>query len=333
MNNSSARSIRVLITGALGQDGTLLRQFLEELKIPYLGISRPSNNLPTSAMLSNNLNNSVLSIDMVNIENVKALVTSFKPTHIFHLATLNGSGRELDKNLWDTRHQELIETQVFIFQNIIDVVRLSGLKINIVVAGSSRMYNPNLHILSPVNEQSEPSPVDAYGNAKAECMKISRVARQNGMHVSTAILFNHESILRKKGFLFPDLAFEVSQYILGKSEFVSVENANAQRDWHSALDTVQGIWMQANLDSPQDLVFCSGQISTVRDLVEELFVSYFKNIPIPFLISSRESEIWDTVLGDNSFAKSLGWEVDTSVINILYNLVRNELDNKYLRQV
>lgn len=333
MNNSSARPIRVLITGALGQDGTLLRQFLEKLKIPYLGISKPSNNLPTSMMLSKNLDSRVLSIDMVNVENVKALVTNFKPTHIFHLATLNGPGRESDKNLWDKRYQELIDTQVIIFQNIIDVVRFSGLKINIVVAGSSRMYNPNHHILNPVNEQSEPSPVDAYGSAKAECMRISRVARENGIHASTAILFNHESILRKKGFLFPDLAFEVSQYILGNCKFVSVENANAQRDWHSALDTVQGIWMQSNLEYPHDLVFCSGQIRTIRDLVEKLFASYFKNIPTPRIVSSRESEIWDTVLGDNSLAKSLGWKLETSIIETLYNLVINELNNEYLRQV
>lgn len=334
MNNSSGKSQRVLITGAAGQDGTLLRQYLDSIKIPYVGISRPTdNNRLISESSFKNIQSSVWPLSLNNIENVRILVQEFKPTHIFHLATLNGSSRSTDENLWNERLEELRNVQVLIFENIINVVSSLGLKVNIVVAGSSRMYDPMRYSKESVNEQSEPNPIDAYGRAKAACLEISKLARLNGMHVGTAILFNHESTLRKKGYLFSDLSAQIAQFLLGESKFVTVENANATRDWHCAQDTVKGIWIQSNLEKPSDLVLCSGKIRSVVDLIEELFDTYFYSASRPSIVSLNDSIARDTVIGDNSYAKSLGWKTENSVIKVLYDLVIDQLTNEQQRRV
>jgi GDPmannose 4,6-dehydratase len=190
------------------------------------------------------------------------------------------------------------------------------------------MYDPQIVGSKLINEQTDTSPVDEYGHAKATCKKIATVLRESGQRVSTAILFNHESTLRKRGFLFPDLAEGISQYLQGKNSSVAVRDSNAIGDWHAAEDTIAGMWMQSNLDVSHDVLFCSSKVITVRELVGELFEKFFIGIPTPHLISTKNINTKPVIYGDNSFAKSLGWKPEKSVTHVLYEMVMHNLNSE-----
>ena len=328
MIENSTKSQRVLITGARGQDGTLLRRWLTQNNIPYLGISRPDASKTISDEELLNSENKVLAVDLTNINYASVIVKTFKPTHIFHLATVNASSRSRETNTWQHKIDELNQTQVVIFNNLLNILKGTGIEASTIVAGSSRMYDPQIVGSKLINEQTDTSPVDEYGHAKATCKKIATVLRESGQRVSTAILFNHESTLRKRGFLFPDLAEGISQYLQGKNSSVAVRDSNAIGDWHAAEDTIAGMWMQSNLDVSHDVLFCSSKVITVRELVGELFEKFFIGIPTPHLISTKNINTKPVIYGDNSFAKSLGWKPEKSVTHVLYEMVMHNLNSE-----
>lgn len=326
--SSPSISSRVLITGAQGQDGTLLIDYLKRLNISFLGVSKPtigtiSDELFNSMILENN----IISANLADPKVTKDLLLAYRPTHIFHFATKHGPNHQMNAPEWKNSINRLFETQVSIFENLIGSIRSDNKDISLIVAGSSRMYDPYENEGHPVNESTMLSPVDSYGEAKAKCMKLSAEARKEGLRVSTAILFNHESALRKQGYLFPELATGIARYLAGHASAVQVRNANSKGDWHAAHDTVMGMWMQSNLKNPQDILFCSGQVQSISNLIKDLFENYFQDMELPPLISTQSSLNGPIVEGDNSLAKSLGWQTKVSVTNILFELVTHKLAN------
>ena len=57
----------------------------------------------------------------------------------------------------------------------------------------------------------------------------------------------------------------------GESEILSLGNIYAERDWGYAGDYMEGVQMMMSLNDPDDFVFATGQLHSVKDFVNFAF--------------------------------------------------------------
>jgi GDPmannose 4,6-dehydratase len=88
-----------------------------------------------------------------------------------------------------------------------------------------------------------------------------------GMHVSSGILFNHESPLRGVEFVTRKITSQLAEIRHGHREMLELGNLDAKRDWGFAGDYVRGMWMMLQHQIPQDFVLATGCTHPVRDFV------------------------------------------------------------------
>jgi GDP-D-mannose dehydratase len=126
-----------------------------------------------------------------------------------------------------------------------------------------------------IEEGTEPKPEDFYGQAKAELMELSQLARQQGVYVNSPILFNHDSIFKKPGYV-GSAAAKVIASRLSKLTHDSTIDLDASVDISDALLVVEAIYgmRQGYNSSP---LLGSGVAMRVGTLVSEQ-TSFLGNI-------------------------------------------------------
>lgn len=102
-----------------------------------------------------------------------------------------------------------------------------------------------------------------------------------------------------------------SRIKLGLQSGLFMGNIDPLRDWGFAGDYVEGMWRILQQDNPDDYVLATGEMHSVRELLEEAF-SYvgldWQKYTKHDERYNRPSEV-DQLLGDPSKAKRvLGWE-------------------------
>jgi GDPmannose 4,6-dehydratase len=172
------------------------------------------------------------------------------------------------------------------------------------------MFGDNPQI--PQNESTRFMPASPYACAKVFGHNIVRNYRESyGMHLSSGILFNHESPRRGETFVTRKITKAAARIKLGVQDKLSLGNLDAKRDWGYAGDYVEAMWLMLQNKKPDDYVISTGETHTVREFLETVFdyagLHIDKHVEIdPRLFRPHEVPV---LLGDNSKAKSvLGWE-------------------------
>jgi GDPmannose 4,6-dehydratase len=91
------------------------------------------------------------------------------------------------------------------------------------------------------------------------------------MHASNGILFNHESPIRGETFVTRKVTRAVAAIEAGKQDKLYIGNLDARRDWGHARDYVEGMWMIAQQDKPDDYVLATGETHSVREFIDKAF--------------------------------------------------------------
>ena len=130
------------------------------------------------------------------------------------------------------------------------------------------------------------------------------------MYVCNGILFNHESPLRGETFVTRKITRGIAEIVLGLKKKIWLGNLNAQRDWGHARDFVEAMWLMLQQPEPDDFVVATGEMHTVRELVQLAFshvgLDWQKYVEIDpaFLRPAEVNEL----CGDASKARRiLGW--------------------------
>ena len=310
-----------MITGSQGQDGILLRRLLESQGIEVIGISRPGL-IPDNAVLRFTKNQD-FGVDLGNFENCLNTIGSLEPDAIFHLAAEHAPSHIMKTSDWDAKRALVHSTHVLMTENFVRSILETNHKCHLIVAGSSRMYRAEGGPLQ-VNEKTATRPIDFYGTSKVSAWQILRDYRQKyGLALKMAILFNHESKLRKPGYLFSDLASQIRMYISGHQDFILVRDPDFKGDWHAAKDTVAGLQIMASNPDAEDLVLASGVSISVREIIESYFEIYQSKMTpaIKVVDNPGDSENKHEIIGDPSLAESLGWCRRHSIIDVLHEIV------------
>ena len=135
--------------------------------------------------------------------------------------------------------------------------------------------------------------------------------------MTTAILFNHDSMFRKKKFLIPRLIRFIKTKNFKKINEIYQENISA--DFSHAEDICNGLYkLILSNKNPDKLIFSSNKETFINDIIN--FLLKKNKINKTFFRNNKNSN--STPIGDNSFTKKiLNWDVKKDIF-----IAANELN-------
>ena len=287
------------ITGISGMDGKLLSNFLLSKGYKIIGLVRKQSVHEVT------VHNDIEYIigDLLNIDLVLEKLQNIKIDEIYLL----GAQSSIEPS-WDN-FLETYNINVTSTIKILDFVRKKVEKPKVFFASSSEIFgNPSEE---PQNEKTEKSPRNPYGLSKILGQQIVEQYRNlYGLFCCSGILYNHESEFRKRDVVTTKIVKGVSKISKGFTEKIKIGNINSKRDWTSARDFVEGMWMTLQQEFPDDYIFSSNTIHSVEEMLKICFeligITNYNNFVIIDEELIRPTESLNLV-GDNSKLKSIGW--------------------------
>jgi GDPmannose 4,6-dehydratase len=307
--------VRALVTGARGQDGTLLRALLTARGVEVLGLDRPRPGAKDRA---------IRDVDVGDPAELARAFEEFAPDQVYHLAACHHSSE------WSgsiALEREMIATNFRAAEVLLTMAAERKPACRVLLAGSSQMYTGVPGVATVVSEETPMHPATFYGRTKAWARELLDFYRErHGLFGSTAILFNHESTLRSPEFVTRKITIGAARAARGLRPDLHLRDVGSETDWSSAADVVEGMHLALSADAPADYVLASGVAHSVADVLEIAFRSVG--------LDWREFATFDppregpraTLLGDTARIRSLGWAPSVSFAGLIEDMVRHDLD-------
>jgi GDPmannose 4,6-dehydratase len=262
-----------LITGATGQDGAYLAEFL--LKKGYMvhGIKRRSSSFNTGRVdhLYQDPHEAEVRFvlhygDMTDATNLIRIVQDTQPDEIYNLAAQSHVHVSFETPEYTANADGLGTLR------LLEAIRILGMekRARFYQASTSELYGTVQEI--PQRESTPFYPRSPYAAAKLYAYWITINYREAyGLHASNGILFNHESPTRGETFVTRKICRAVAAIKLGLQQTLFLGNLDAKRDWGHARDYVEGMWRILQHPEPDDYVLATGEAHSVREFVEKAF--------------------------------------------------------------
>ena len=109
-------------------------------------------------------------------------------------------------------------------------------------------------------------------------MIVKLYRERYGFHVSSGILFNHESPLRDEKFVTSKIIKGLKNILNGTQKYLELGNIEAQRDFGHAEDFVKAMWLIVQRDKPDDYIIATGKMHSIREFIELSLKYMNKNI-------------------------------------------------------
>lgn len=332
---------RALVTGITGQDGAYLAQQLLEAGYEVVGGVRRTSTPNLWRLQYLGIENKVklVSFDLLEESNIVDAVRSTKFDRIFNLGAQSFVAASFKQPSLTAQIDALGVLR------IIEAIRLYSPETRFYQASTSEMFGK---IVEPLQNENTPFyPRSPYGVAKLYGHWITINYRESyGLHLSSGILFNHESPLRGLEFVTRKVTAHLAQIKQGRRDVLRLGNLDAKRDWGHARDYVRGMISMTEKDSGDDYVLATGITTPVREFVrlaahaagydlafegsgvEERGIDRKsgKTIVIVDPEFFRPAEV-DTLIGDASKAREkLGWTPTTPLAKLLEEMVAADID-------
>ena len=336
-----------LITGVTGQDGALLAEFLLNKGYLVHGVKRRASSFNTGRVdhlfidpHRENVRFFMHFGDMTDTTNLIRLIQETQPDEIYNLAAQSHVHVSFETPEY-TGNADGLGTL-----RLLEAIRILGLgdKVAFYQASTSEMYGDAAE--SPQSETTPFRPRSPYGAAKLYAYWITVNYRQAyGLRASNGILFNHEGPTRGETFVTRKITRGVAAMELGLDDRIYLGNLDAMRDWGSAKDYVEAMWLILQQDEPDDYVLATGESHSVREFVSLAFAQVGRRVEWrgsgvdeqgvdaesgQVLVSVdpayfRPTEV-DRLCGDASKARvRLGWAPRTTFAELVSTMVASDL--------
>jgi GDPmannose 4,6-dehydratase len=262
-----------LITGATGQDGAYLSEFLLNKGYVVHGIKRRSSSFNTGRVdhLYQDPHEAGLRFvlhygDMTDATNLIRIVQDTQPDEIYNLAAQSHVHVSFETPEYTANADGLGTLR------LLEAIRILGMekRVRFYQASTSELYGSVQEI--PQRETTPFYPRSPYAAAKLYAYWITVNYREAyGLHASNGILFNHESPIRGETFVTRKISRAVAGIKLGLQDKLFLGNLDAKRDWGHARDYVEGMWRILQQSEPDDYVLATGEMHSVREFVEKAF--------------------------------------------------------------
>tara|TARA_Y100000592_G_scaffold97990_1_gene169955 strand:- start:2834 stop:3805 length:972 start_codon:yes stop_codon:yes gene_type:complete len=295
-----------LITGVTGQDGSYLAELLLSKGYKVVGMKRRTSIISTSRIdhLRDNKNFHLIYGNVNDSGAIHRILSKYEPSEIYNLAAqshvrVSFETPEETIKFVGMGTLKLLEAM----RNILPFARFYQ-------ASSSEMFGDNPE--NPQNEMTRLMPASPYACGKVLGHNLCRNYRQSyNLHVSSGILFNHESPRRGETFVTRKITMAAARIKQGLQDVLYLGNLDAKRDWGFAGDYVEAMWLMLQQDQPDDYVVATGETHTVYEFLRVVFdhadLDVKKHVQIDDRLF-RPHEV-PLLLGDPTKAKEkLGWE-------------------------
>lgn len=256
------------ITGATGQDGSYLLEFLLEKGYEVHAIIRRSSVFTTSRIPQkywDHVNFHAHHGDLTDSSNLHSLISLIKPDEVYNLAAQSHVAVSFEVPEY-TGEVDAIGTI-----RLLDAIKDSGVKAKFYQASTSELFG-GLPGTEPQSENTPFYPKSPYGAAKLYSYWVTVNYRESyGIFACNGILFNHESPRRGETFVTKKITQAVANIHHGKQEVLELGNLDAKRDWGYAKDYVEMMWLMLQQEKPQDFVVATGKCYTIRYFTELAF--------------------------------------------------------------
>ena len=296
-----------IITGITGQDGSYLAELLLHKGYEVVGLKRRTSEIRTSRIdhLFSNTRFKVEYYDLNDSGRIWQLFIKYKPDEIYNLAAQSHVRVSFDVS------EDTVEGIAMGTLRILNAMKEVVPEAKYYQASSSEMYGDNPEF--PFNEESKLMPASPYACAKVFAHNLVRNYRESyGLHLSSGILFNHESPRRGETFVTRKITMAAAKIKMGLQSELRLGNLYAVRDWGFAGDFVEAMWIMLQQDEPDDYVIATGEIATVQEFLEHVFEYAGLGDPEDYVVIDprfyRPHEV-PYLMGDPSKAKrKLGWK-------------------------
>lgn len=296
---------RVLITGALGQDGTYLAE-------SFLGESVEVYGYVRTTQIS-----------------LRETIEQVRPHECYHLAAFHKSsqaGTDRDAPASEKRYLADLDST----HELLAAIREYAPLCRVFLAGSCHQFGQQYDkhgtpIMPPLDEMTPMRPQSMYGITKLAMMQMGNYfVGAHNIFVSTGILFNHESPRRGPSFITTRLARAAA---LG--EKIEVGNLDAKVDWGFAGDYVKAMRLMLSDEvDPSIYVISSGELHTVREFAEIAYAHVERDYR-EFVTEEpmMHRPVSSGYFGDAGCIRALGWEPKTSFVELVKMMVDSAYGN------
>jgi GDPmannose 4,6-dehydratase len=310
-----------LITGITGQDGSYLAEHLLELGYTVVGVTRRTSTFTGGRIEHLRDHIEVASADLLDQTSLLAVVERFKPDEVYNLAAQSFVPTSFEQPVLTGEFTALGVTR------LLEAVRRAQPGARFYQASTSEMFGKVQAI--PQNESTPFHPRSPYGVSKLYGHWIAVNYRESyGLHISSGILFNHESPRRGLEFVTRKISHGVARITLGLDRHLRLGNLDALRDWGFAGDYVRAMHLMLQQPEPGDYVVATGETHSVREFCEAAFSSVglaWEDHVVVDEAFYRPAEV-DLLVGDASLARArLGWSPSVSFRELVGMMVEADL--------
>jgi GDPmannose 4,6-dehydratase len=258
-----------LITGATGQDGSYLAEFLLEKGYEVHGIKRRASLFNTQRVdhIYADPHNEEARFklhygDLTDTSNLTRIIHDVQPDEIYNLGAQSHVAVSFEAPEYTADVDALGALRLL---EAIRFLKLEG-RTRYYQASTSELYG--LVQETPQRETTPFYPRSPYAVAKLYAYWIAVNYRESyNIYACNGILFNHESPRRGETFVTRKITRGLANISQGIERCLFMGNIDALRDWGHAKDYVRMQWMMLQQDRPEDFVIATGLQYSVRQFI------------------------------------------------------------------
>jgi GDPmannose 4,6-dehydratase len=299
-----------LITGISGQDGSYLAELLIQEGYKVVGLLRrqsvAENQTTRLSAPSLEGNLELIYSDLLDESSIFKVVNHYKPDEIYNLAAMSHVRISFDVPAFT------VKTNAIGVLNLLEAIRNFSPESKFYQASSSEMFGNSVDEDGSQRLTTPMNPVSPYGCSKLMAYKLnSHYRNAYNLHLTSGILFNHESPRRGSNFITNKVVKGAVLIKKGLEKNLYLGNLDSKRDWGHSYDYVRAIYKIMQYETARDWIVATGSTRSVRELCDYVFkkldMEYSEKVKFdPKFLRSEELKY---LRGDPTETKALlGWE-------------------------
>jgi len=319
---------KAIVTGARGQDAYYLTKLLLSKNYEVILTTRKKDN----------------SFYRYLKENFKSFITKESQLRYLEVDCLNESEvlnlvskNEIDEIYNLTGHSNIVSSfkspnsaknePVKVFNNFIKAIKSSEKETRFFQASTSEIFKDIGTDL--IDENSETKATSPYAIGKLKVHNLLQKTRdETGMYLVSGIMFNHESLIRNKDYLFGYIAHSINEIKEGKIDKFYISNLNTVRDWGYSEDFVQAMWLSLNNNLPTDYIISTGKSYSVKEILHAAFKEVglnYQDYIIEKFDLTRSYDIEKKYSNPSKIYKELSWKAKLDGVEVIKKIVNYEV--------
>jgi GDPmannose 4,6-dehydratase len=321
---------RALVTGGTGQDGSYL---IDLLLARGYEVHAQSRRQPADSRSGITWQVG----DLTDPAFLEGLITTSSADEIYNLAAISRTLLSWSNPI------EAAQLNAFVPQQICELIRRHSPKSRFFQASSGEIYGDNAGAVQ--DETTRCDPRTPYGIAKYYAHRIVGAYREEyKLHLTSGILFNHESPRRPLSFVSQKIAHAAAALHLGlttteeKDEFgepllsggkVKLGNLGVKRDFGFAGDYAGAIYAMLQSDTADDYVVGTGECHSIEEFCEVAFNLVrldWKNHVVQDASRARRVDARVICADASKLRRRFGWRPTMSFNDLVKSMVEHRIE-------